>query len=249
MRMVKVAARRAPSGAEEHIAMQAQDLMSTALVVVPPETPVAAVAELLAARGISAVPVVDAAGNALGIVTEGDLIRRLADQPPGPLSWFLQLFRDPAPLVERFSRAHGLMARDVMSTELVGVDRTASAESIARLMETHAIRRVLVLEDGKLAGIVSRADLLRAVLRPPGAPAAADDRAVLRAVVAAMREQPWVDTTWVVPDVVGGRVTLFGYARSDSMRQALVLLAQGIPGVAAVQDRMEPMPLILRATL
>ena len=229
--------------------MQAQDLMSTALVVVPPDAPVAAVAELLAARGISAVPVVDAAGMALGIVTEGDLIRRLADQPPGPLGWFLQLFRDPAPLVERFSRAHGLTARDVMSTALVGVGRTATAEAIARLMETHAIRRVLVLEDGKLAGIVSRADLLRAILRAPAAPAAADDSAILRAVVAAMREQPWVDTCWVFPDVAGGTVSLFGYARSDEMRRALLLLAQGIPGVAAVQDRMEPMPLILRATL
>jgi CBS domain-containing protein len=229
--------------------MQAQDLMSTALVVVPPDAPVAAVADLLAARGISAVPVVDAAGHALGIVTEGDLIRRLADQPPGPLDWFLQLFRDPAPLVERFSKAHGLTARDVMSRALVGVGRTASAEEIARLMETHAIRRVLVLEDGKLAGLVSRADLLRAILRKPETPATTDDAAILRAVLAAMREQPWVDTAWVFPDVVGGTVTFFGYARSAPMRQALLLLAQGIPGVAAVQDRMEPMPLILRATL
>lgn len=229
--------------------MQAQDLMSSSLVVVPPETPVTAVAELLASRGISAVPVVDAAGTALGIVTEGDLIRRLADQPPGPLGWFLQLFRNPQPLIERFGKAHGLTARDVMSATLVGVDRETSAEEIARLMEKHHIRRVLVLEDGKLLGIVSRADLLRAVLRPPAAPTATDASAIQRALLAAMREQPWVDTTWVFPDVVGSAVTLFGYARSDAMRQALVLLAKRIPGVTTVEDRMEPMPLILRAML
>jgi CBS domain-containing protein len=74
--------------------MQARDLMSTALVVVPPEMPATAVAELLSARGISAVPVVDNGGMPLGIVTEGDLIRRLADEPPGPLGWLLDLFRD-----------------------------------------------------------------------------------------------------------------------------------------------------------
>ena len=229
--------------------MQAQDLMSRTLVVVPPETPVTAVAELLASRGISAVPVVDAAGTALGIVTEGDLIRRLADQPPGPLDWFLKLFRDSRPQLARFSKAHGLTARDVMSAALVGVGRDASAEEISRLMEKHGIRRVLVLEDGKLVGLVSRADLLRAILRPPTAPAATDAVALQRALLAAMREQPWVDTAWVFPDVVGSVVTLFGYARSDAMREGLLLLAKGIPGVTAVEDRMEPMPLMLRATL
>src|SRR3712207_3274318 len=96
-------------------AMNAADLMSTNLVVVPPETPVTAVAELLAARGISAVPVVDASGKPLGIVTEGDLIRRLAEQPRGPLTWFLDAFRDKAPQVQRFTKAHGKTARDVMT--------------------------------------------------------------------------------------------------------------------------------------
>ena len=87
------------SATEEMTAMQARDLMSSNLVVVPPDTPVAAIAELLAARGISAVPVVDGAGKPVGIVTEGDLIRRLADRPRGPLGWFLDMFRDPKPLI------------------------------------------------------------------------------------------------------------------------------------------------------
>ncbi|RYJ01621.1 MAG: CBS domain-containing protein [Acetobacteraceae bacterium] len=234
--------------------MLARDLMSQNLVVVAPETPVAAVTELLAARSISAVPVIDGEGKPVGLVTEGDLIRRLAEAPRGPLGWFLDMFRDPKPLVARFAKAHGATARDVMSAELVTVGEDATAEAIAQAMEKHHIRRVPVLRDGVLVGIVSRADLLRAVLREVQAPAAAakgpqDDSALLRAVIAAMREQPWTDTFWVYPDVEAGVVTLYGYARSEVLRAGLRLLAQDIPGVVRVEDKMQPMPLILRAAL
>ena len=232
--------------------MLARDLMSRDLVVVAPETPVSAVTEMLAARGISAVPVIDAEGSPVGLVTEGDLIRRLAEAPRGPLGWFLDMFRNPEPLVARFAKAHGATARDVMTAKLVTVPEDADAETIARLMEQHHIRRVPVLRDGKLAGIVSRADLLRAVLRDVQRPADAprqDDASLLRAVVAAMREQPWTDTFWVYPDVEGGVVTLYGYARSEVLRDGLRLLAQDIPGVTRVEDRLKPMPLILRAAL
>lgn len=228
--------------------MQAKELMSTDLVVVPPEMPVAALAELLAGRGISAVPVVDAAGMPLGIVTEGDLIRRLADQPSGPLGWFLQLFAGTTPLIARFTKAHGARARDVMSAVLVSVTEDEAAERIAQLMETYGIRRVLVLRDKRLVGIVSRADLLRAVLRSmPSAEQHPDDAALLRAVIAALREQPWVDAYWVYPDVVAGIVTLYGYARSESIREGLIVLARTVPGVTDVRDQMDPMPLFVRA--
>jgi CBS domain-containing protein len=234
--------------------MQARDLMSSNLVVVAPETPVAAVAELLASRGISAVPVIDAEGKALGLVTESDLIRRLAEAPRGPLGWFLDMFRNPKPLIARFAKAHGRLARDVMSTELVSVTETDTAEHIAQLMEKHNIRRVPVLRDGRIVGLVSRADLLRAVLQPQAAPASVpagqlDDRTIMRGVIAAMRAQPWTDTFWVYPQVEAGVVTLYGYARSDALRQGLRVLAEEVPGVQRVEDRMDPMPLLLRATL
>ncbi len=229
--------------------MQARELMSTQVVIVTPETPVAAIAELLAGRGISAVPVVNAAGAPVGIVTEGDLIRRLADRPPGPLDWFLDLFGDQKPLLQRFTKAHGAVARDVMSSALITVEEDASAERIAELMQTWHVRRVLVLKDGQLAGVVSRADLLRAILNAPQSAAESDDRTILRAVSAAMRAQPWTDTFWISTDVAAGVVSLYGYVRSDEMRHALVALAREIPGVKSVQDRMDPMPFILRATL
>jgi CBS domain-containing protein len=230
--------------------MQAVELMSTNLVVVPPETPITAVAELLASRGISAVPVVDKQGAPLGVVTEGDLIRRLAEEPRGPLTWFLDVFRSPTLQVQRFAKAHGKTARDVMTEDLVTVPETATAEEIARLMEQRGIRRVPVVKDGKMVGLVSRADLLRAVLRPQASAAAPeDDKGILRAVTAALRKQPWTDAHFVFPEVEDGKVSLHGYARADAMRQGLGVLVREVPGVKSVEDRMEPMPLFLRAQL
>ena len=117
-------------------------------------------------------------------------------------------------------------------------------------MEQHGIRRVPVVRDGKMVGLVSRADLLRAILRPQApAPALQDDKAILHALTMAMGEQPWADTFWVFPEVKGGKVTLHGYARSDVVRQGLAVLVREVPGVKEVEDRMEQMPLILRAQL
>jgi CBS domain-containing protein len=227
--------------------MKAHELMSTNLVVVPPETPVTAVAAPLASRGISAVPVVDASGKPVGLVTEGDLIRRLADEKPGPMAWFLGQFKDATKLADRFSKAHGATARDVMTAELATVGEDASADEIAKLMEARGIRRVPVVQDGRLVGIVSRADLLRAVLAPKApAEVVGDDAAVLRAVLSAMRDQPWVDSFWVFPDVREGVVTLCGFYRSDAVRHGLRVLAQEVPGVKRVEDKMEPMPTLAR---
>lgn len=229
--------------------MQARDLMSTTLVVVPPETPVAALAELLAARGISAVPVVDPTGVPLGIVTEGDLIRRLADEVPSQMQWLAAQFKNSVRLAKGFTKAHGATARDVMTADLATVREDATVEEVARIMEQRHIRRVLVLRDGLLVGLVSRADLLRAVLAPPSPASAQDDAAIMKAVFAAMREQPWTETFWNFPSVRGGVLTWYGFARSDELRAALRLLAERVPGVTQVADEMKPMPAILRMML
>lgn len=229
--------------------MKSKELMTTNPVVISPETPVMAIAELLAARGISAVPVVDAEGVPQGIVTEGDLIRRLAEHAPGPLTWFLDLFAQSTPLIERFAKAHGKTAQDVMTRKLVTVSETETAERIAELMEQNHIRRVLVVKGNHLVGIVSRADLLRAILRGEVTPQEShDDHAIQLALVKAMRSQPWVDTYWIYPSVKAGTVTFHGFARNDAVRQGLSIMARDIPGVIAVQDEMSAMPLILRAS-
>jgi CBS domain-containing protein len=95
--------------------LRARDLMTPDVVTVPPETPVVAIARLLAERGFSAVPVTGAAGRLLGIVTEVDLIRRLAGEEERPAGWFSSLFADPARQAVRYARTHGAIAGDVMT--------------------------------------------------------------------------------------------------------------------------------------
>lgn len=223
----------------------ARDLMTPDVVTVPPETPVMAMARLLADRGISAVPVVDAAGKVLGIVTEADLIRRLAGEEDRPSSWFGALFADPASQAERYARTHGVTARDLMTEKVVSVAPDTTAAHIAHMMEEQKIRRVVVVDGDKLKGIVSRADLLRALVAPPHVEAELSDERIRRAVMAAMKKEPWTDTFYTMVEVKDGTVTFHGFRRSDTVQKALRVLAENVPGVKVVQDDTQPMPVFI----
>lgn len=223
----------------------ARDLMTPDVVTVPPETPVIAMARLLSDRGISAVPVVDAEGKVLGIVTEADLIRRLAGEEDKPTSWFGALFSDPTSQAERYARTHGVTAKDLMTEKVVSVAPDATAAHIAHVMEEKKVRRVVVVEGEKLKGIVSRADLLRALVAPPHEEAELSDERIRRAVMAAMKKEPWTDTFYTMVEVKDGIVSFHGFRRSDAVQKALRVLAENIPGVKGVQDDTQPMPVFI----
>jgi CBS domain-containing protein len=223
----------------------ARDLMTPDVVTVPPETPVMAMARLLADRGISAVPVVDGEGKVLGIVTEADLIRRLAGEEDKPTSWFGALFSDPASQAERYARTHGVTARDLMTEKVVTVAPDTTAAHIAQMMEQQGIRRVVVVEGEKLKGIVSRADLLRALVAPPHEEAELSDERIRRAVMAAMKKEPWTDTFYTMVEVKDGVVTFHGFRRSDAVQKALRVLAENVPGVKDIKDDTQPMPVFI----
>ncbi|HYZ34829.1 MAG TPA: CBS domain-containing protein [Crenalkalicoccus sp.] len=225
--------------------MRARDLMTPDVVTIPPQTPVPAIARLLAERGISAVPVLGPAGEVLGVVTEADLVRRLAapeDERPG---WLGRLFADPTAQAERYARTHGLVARDIMTLEVVSVPEDATAAHIAHLMEERQVRRVLVMRDGRLCGIVSRADLLRAVTAAPPSGQGLTDERIRAAVVAALRQEAWADTFHTLVEVKDGVVTFHGFSRGPAVQRALRVLAENVPGVQRVEDAMEPMPAYL----
>lgn len=219
----------------------AKELMTPDVVTVPPETPFFTIAQMLAQRGISAVPVVGKDGTVLGIVTEADLIRRLAG-PEAPMGFLRQLFSNMDRLAERYAATHGKTAADIMTTELVSVPPDASAGAIAELMEKRRIRRVLVLENGKLLGLVSRADLLRALVAPATTAETYPDERLRRAVVAAMKRQPWADSYFITVEVKDGIVTFHGFRQGESVNRGLKVLAEEVPGVKGVVDNTEPMP-------
>jgi len=178
--------------------MRAMDVMTTNVVTVGPATSVQEVAKILSERSISGVPVVDAENRLIGIVSEGDLLHRVETGterrvPRRRRSWWLDRFAADEELARDYVRSHGRTAEDVMTREVVTVGDTTDLAEIANLLETKRIKRVPVVRDGKLVGIVSRANLVRALAAVGGQLAgdvASDDRTIRQRLLTELREQP-----------------------------------------------------------
>lgn len=221
--------------------LTARDLMTPDVVSVRPDMPVAVLARMLSERHLSAVPVTDAHGHLLGIVSEADLLRRLAGAEDPQRGWLAQLFSSPSREAGRYARTHGRRVSEVMTPGAVTVEEDATAAHIAHLLEEKGIKRVPVLRKGRLVGIVSRADLLRAVLESPSAlsgEAETEDERIFRALEEERTRQPWSDTAFVFAHVENGILRLYGLVRSEEIRKAMVVLAERIEGVKGVKDEM-----------
>lgn len=150
--------------------MQARELMTTQVISVAPDEPAQNIAQLLLEHGISAVPVVDAEGVPIGMVSEGDLIGRGEQERVARHDWWLTLITGQQKIDDAYQArltAPARTARDVMAAPLVTVEEDTDASEIARLLASYHIKRVPVVRDGRIVGIVSRADLLRAVAEAP----------------------------------------------------------------------------------
>ncbi|MBO1074314.1 CBS domain-containing protein [Roseomonas marmotae] len=223
--------------------MRVNDIMTKTLVTIPPEAPVSAIAAVFADRGISGAPVVDPDGKLLGMVTEGDLTRGLAATEDKPQSWLWGLFSSRTRQAEHYARTHGRRAQDIMTTSVATVSEDDTVEHVASILEKRHIRRVPVVRDGKLQGVVSRADLIRALLSSPEQIAAdVPDTEIRRQVRAAMRDQPWADIHLTFVNVVDGVVTFHGFCRSEEVKRALRVLALKVPGVKEVRFDVAPTP-------
>src|SRR6516165_6411236 len=150
--------------------MKARDVMTSAVASVSPETPTSAIAKILRDHAISAMPVVDEAGAPIGMVSEGDLIGRDEPERQARLDWWLTLLAEGAPLSEDFLaslRTSERRAGDIMSAPVITVGEETDIAEIARLLTAHHIKRVPVLRDSRIVGIVSRADLVHALAAGP----------------------------------------------------------------------------------
>jgi CBS domain-containing protein len=219
--------------------MTASDVMTREVTTVSPHTPVQEIATLLYTRRISGVPVVDDDLRVVGMVSEGDLMTHSAavGEEPRKRSWWLGLFGDTTNSAESYTRSHARTASDIMSTKVIGVSEDQPLSEIARLLEKNRIKRVPVLRDGRLVGIISRANLLQALaVSTPVAPVSADDREIDRAIAAEISGKPWGTYTNVI--VQDGVVHLWGFIDNESERKALTLAAQNTPGVKGVEDHL-----------
>ena len=221
----------------------AADVMTTDVITVTPETTVRDIAALLHSKRISGVPVVDAAGQILGIVTEGDLVLREAIAGEHRRSWWLTLFDNPNVLARDYAKTHGRMARDIMTTSVISVGPTATLPEIAKTLERHRIKRVPVIKDGLLMGIVTRSNLLQALATTDvSRPTVNDDRAIRQHLLAELQKQRWVHMALKNVLVQNGIVAIWGMVSTDDERRALRIAAENVPGVKGVEDHLTSVP-------
>src|SRR5579864_4279182 len=144
--------------------MNVADVMTQKVITVTTETTIADAAGLMLEHRISGLPVVDEGGAVVGVVTEGDLLRRIETGTERRHSRWLEFLITPGRLAEDYSRANARKVGEVMTAEVVAAAPRTSLAEVVRLMERHHIKRLPVIESGRLAGIVSRANLVRALL-------------------------------------------------------------------------------------
>ncbi len=219
--------------------MQAKDIMTTPVVSVSDTSTVQEVATILLERRISAVPVIDSSGNVVGIVSEGDLMHRAEAGTGRHRSWWLSLFADKRTLAHEFVKEHSRKVSDVMTRNVVTAAPEAQLSVIAHVLEKNRIKRVPIIEDGKLVGIVSRANLLRALatLQESKSTFSVEDSAIREAILARLEKEPW-SPSMVNVTVQNGVVDIWGIANSESEKTAARVAAEVTKGVVAVKDNV-----------
>jgi CBS-domain-containing membrane protein len=227
--------------------MKAVDIMTARVVTARPDTGVSALAHLMSDNGISAVPIVDSEGHVLGMVSEGDLLRREETGTERRRGRWLRAFADPDTLADEYVKAHGRTAADVMTRQVVSVGEDTPIPDIVDLLERHDIKRVPVLRERKLVGIVSRANLVRALsaMPLPRPELAADDGAIRAQLADELSRGGFASARDLNIIVTEGAVHLWGIYASDSERKAIRVAAAGIPGVRQVVDHLSPRPAVL----
>jgi CBS domain-containing protein len=226
--------------------MEARDIMSRPAVTVALDTTVTELARIMMEQRISAVPVMDK-GAMVGIVTEGDLLRRAEIGSEHGRSRWVELVFANWNLAAEYTKEHGRRASDVMTHPVVTVVATATKKEIADILESRHIKRVPVVEDGKLVGIVSRANLVQA-LASAGATfqpsTTVSDRDIRAKLCSELSAQPWSFPPTEANIIVdNGEVHLWGYIATESARRAIVVTAENNPGVRRVHDHMDYPPI------
>jgi CBS domain-containing protein len=227
-------------GNERSRAMKAADVMVTNVITVGPDASVQDVARILLSSRISGLPVVGADGKLLGIVSEGDLMHRVEAGTGRKRPWWLAILTGREVLASEFVREHSRKVADVMTRQVVTAVPDAPLSTIAHLLEKNAIKRVPIVENGKVVGIVSRANLLQALasLGKPTAGIAVDDSKIRENVLTQLKAEPWTRPSLINVIVQDGAVELWGIVDSACEKKAVRVAAEVTPGVRAVNDNL-----------
>jgi CBS domain-containing protein len=224
--------------------MQARDVMTTVVVCVDSKSSVFDAAELMISAGVSAVPVIDDKGGVIGIVSEADLMRRPEIGTAPRKSWLSYLFDSSAASARQFVEANSRRVSEVMTSKVVTADEETRLGDLAELMESRGVKRIPIMRKGELVGIVSRADLMRALLsrEASGPEVQPTDKALRQAVIAALDRRHWRSRWPTNVFANDGVVHLWGFVEDETVRKAYRVAAENVPGVRRVKNHLRPMP-------
>ncbi len=220
--------------------MKAKDVMTRQVLSVGPDASILEAARLMLQHKVSGLPVIDAAGTLVGIVTEGDFLRRIETGTQRRRPRWLEFILGPGRLASEYVHASGRKVDEVMTAEVRSVSEDAPLEEVVHLMERYRIKRVPVLSGRNLVGIITRANLLRAVVRlaHEAQPLSADDSAIRERLLAELNKQAWAPIAAIDVAVKNGVVKLTGVLHDERQRQALRVAAENVPGVKNVEDHL-----------
>jgi CBS domain-containing protein len=219
--------------------MRAHQIMTRSVITVTPEATIVEAANIMLQKHVSGLPVVDAAGKLVGVVSEGDFIRRSEIGTQRKRGRWLRFILGPGKSASDFVHEHGRKVCEVMTKSPLTITEDTALEEIVELMEKNNVKRLPVIRGDKVVGIVSRANLLQAVAslaREVPDPTADDDH-IRNRVIDAMEKNDWCPfgLSVIVKD---GIVHLSGVITEERSRQAAVVAAETVQGVKQVHDHL-----------
>jgi len=220
--------------------MKAMDVMTREVVSVAPDASIMEAVRLMLQHKISGLPVIDASGKLQGVVTEGDFLRRVETGTERKRSRFVEFLLGPGRLAEDYVHASGRKVDEVMTPEPRTVGEDEPLEKVVHLMERYRVKRLPVVRGGKVVGIVTRQNLMRALasLALAAQPVAADDATIRERLLAELKRQSWAPVGLIDVVVKDGVVKLSGALTDERERQAIRVAAENIPGVKKVEDHL-----------
>jgi len=220
--------------------MKASDVMTPDVISADPEATVLQAARYMLQHHISGLPVIDKTGKLVGILSEGDFLRRRETRTDHKHSRWLEFLMGPGKMAAEYAHTHGSKVAEVMTRNVYTVSDDASLEEIIKLMERRRIKRVPVLHGNKVVGIVTRSNLMHAMVSlSRGAPKVASSDATIRQkLLAEIKKEKWALSSMINVVVRGGVVELWGTIVDERQRDALKVAAENIPGVKEVKDHL-----------
>ncbi len=220
--------------------MNAEHVMTRDVISIGPDATVMQAARLMLQHHISGLPVIDKDGNLVGVLSEGDFLRRRETKTERHRSRWLEFLMGPGRIAAEYTHSHGRKVSEVMTKEVQSVDEVTPIEDIVDLMERRRIKRVPVLCGGQVVGIVTRSNLMHAMvsLARVAQPVATDDAAIREHLLAEMQKEQWAPAASVNVVVHDGVVELWGVIVDERQREALKVAAENIAGVKEVKDHL-----------